>query len=1731
MSQTKSSLQKQLSYWQEHTSCLHDVIAQQAEQTPETCAIVFEGEQLTYRQLNQRANQLAHYLQKLGVGPEVRVGLCMQRSLEVIVGILGILKAGGAYIPLDPLYPQERLAFILDDAQVTTLLTQQSLLASLPKRQQTHFVCIDTMWEEVGREQVENPQSGTVATNLMYVIYTSGSTGQPKGVCCSHVGVLNLLDDFERRQALSIGDCASLWTSLSFDVSVYEIFSPLLTGGTLHIVPEHIRPEGKTFIEWLSTQHISSAYIPPFMLVDLLNALQEGQRFSLRRLLVGVEVIPASLLAEIQTYLPALHIINGYGPTETSICATLYSVTPTVTQHRNVPMGKAVQNLQLHVLDTHLQAVPPGEPGELYIGGAGLARGYLNRPDLTAERFIPHPFSQQPGARLYKTGDIVRSLPDGTLEFSGRRDAQVKIRGFRIELGEIETLLVEHEAVREAVVLAREDAPGNKRLVAYVVPQGDQKLSFDELRSYMKSRVPDYMVPTVFMLLEALPLTPSGKINRRALPGPVEADLQRAGPFVAPRTSMESLLADIWADVLGVERVSITDNFFDLGGHSLLATQVIARIRIAAQRELPLSALFKTPVLADLAALLEESQQSQQQHIFPVPRTAHTYLPLSFAQERVWFLQQLDPDNRSYNFQATLRLTGILDIPVLEQSLSEIISRHEIFRTTFEDSDGRPVQIIHPAQPVQIPLHDLQHIPVYQHELEAQRLIAEECQHPFTIAQLPLIRWVLLRLDEQEHILVHIEHHLVHDGWSFNVFLRELADLYCAFAAGEASPLPALPVQFADFALWQREWVHSEEAQQQLAYWQQKLAGSPPLLALPTDYPRPAVQTSHGAAPRIELPLALCAALRRMSRQEGSTLYMTMFAAFLTLLYRYSGQEDMCVGSSIANRRWRETEGLLGMLLNTTVLRADLSHNPTFEELLSRVRTLMLEAYEHQDFPFDKIVEALNPERNLSYNPLFQIMFGFHDSPLSTFKIPNLTVNLTEGISNGSAKFDMNIVVIPRAEQHTGSHHEQAAQEGITLVWEYNTDLFDAATIRRMVGHYQTLLEAIVVNPRLHLSDVPLLTAEEYQQLAGWNETATDYPRQQSIASLFEMQVEQTPAATAVLFKDMRVTYQELNSRANQLAHHLQRLGVGPEILVGVYMERSLDLIIALLGILKAGGAYLPLDIAYPKERIAFMLQDTQTPVLLTQQHLVERLPTHQAQFLCLDTQIQDIAQESTHNVQQHNSPENLAYVIYTSGSTGVPKGVAVTQRNVVRLVKETNYVSLDAGQVFLQFASISFDAATFEIWGSLLNGAKLVVFPPYKPSLQELGQVLRQQRITTLWLTAGLFHQMVEERLADLTTVRQLLAGGDVLSVPHVQKVLRELPECVLINGYGPTENTTFVTCYPLRADADRQLRTSVPIGYPIANTTACILDAHLQLVPVGVPGELYAGGDGVARGYLQRPELTAERFIPHPFSKSAGERLYKTGDSARYLADGAIEFLGRRDSQVKIRGFRVEPGEIEAALVQHPLIRECVVVVREDSPGDKRLVAYLVANAQSSPASNELRSFLKETLPDYMLPSAFVYLDVFPLTPQGKVDRRALPAPESNALAQGSLDEAPRTLEEEALAKIWQDVLHVEHVSIFANFFELGGHSLLATQVISRIRQTFQRELPLRSLFEKPTVAELALAIMQAPGEQKDRALDTPIHLVSRGDREQQLLAQLDILSDEEVASLLSGMIDESL
>ncbi|HEX8694770.1 MAG TPA: non-ribosomal peptide synthase/polyketide synthase, partial [Longimicrobium sp.] len=1951
---------------------LHERFAEQAARTPHAPALTFGAQTLTYAELDERSGRLARRLRGLGVGPETAVALCVERSAELVVGILAILKAGGAYVPLDPGYPADRLRYTLEDARARVLLTQAALRARLEEvAPSISVVCLDVAEPGDEAESQLDPAGGAAAQNLAYVIYTSGSTGRPKGVQVTHGHVLRLMQATEPWFGFGGDDVWTLFHSSAFDFSVWEIWGALLYGGRLVVVPFEVSRAPDEFRALLSREGVTVLNQTPSAFRQLIEADRtmgdEAGPLALKWVIFGGEALSLEALRPwIERHgddRPRL--VNMYGITETTVHVTYRPIRrEDVERGEASVIGVPIPDLRLYLLDGALRPVPLGVPGEIHVGGAGVSRGYLGRPALTAERFVPDPFGSVPGARLYRSGDLARRRGDGELEYLGRGDQQVKVRGFRIEPGEIERVLLNHPALREAVVTVREDVPGDQRLAAYLVPdseragtvgrllrlqaggrlaghpvsvmpngmpvvslnpheteflyrelfeQGgylgagvhlpadavvfdvganiglftvqvarlrpgatvyafepiapvfevlslnaelhgvrsrlfpcgiaerpgraefayyphasvlsgqhasaadergvvrsflvgtadapvdadaleellDERLRvercecelrtlsdviraegvrridllkvdvekselevlegladehwplvrqvvlevhdtdgrLDRVRSLLESRgyavaitqdsalagtplfdvrarrpeiaaeaadadpgaagderwevpaelaatarrwcrdrLPDYMVPGAFVVLDALPLTPNGKVDLRALPAPEGAAAGR--PYAPPRTAAEEVLAEIWGEVLGVERVGVDDNFFELGGHSLIATRVVSRARHALGVEVPLRAVFEAQTVRALAGRVEALRGTGEEAPPIVPAGRDGDLPLSFAQQRLWFIDRLEPGSAAYNLPVALRLRGELDAGALERALTEVARRHEVLRTTFSmGADGQAVQVVHAPAPVRLPVVDLSGLDGVERERWAERLSTEEASRPFDLARGPVMRCALLRLGAADSVVLFTLHHIASDGWSMEILQREVTALYGAYARGEDPRLPELPVQYADYAVWQRRWLEGEVLERQVAYWRDRLRGAPAVLELPLDRPRPAVADGRGASHGFALPAELSRALRELSRREGATLYMTLLAAWQALLARCGAGDDVVVGTPVAGRTRLETEGLIGFFVNTLVIRTGLEGDPTFRDLVGRVRERVLEAQAHQDVPFERLVDELDVERSMAHAPLFQVLFTFRQAAPGDGELRLGGAEIERAAADsGTVQFDLTLGMGGSGDRLAGAI-------------SYRAGLFDAATIERMAGHLVRLLERAAADPGARLSELELMDQAERGVLEGWNATERDLGADVCLHRLVEAQAARTPDAVAVVFEGEALSYRELDRRANQLAHHLRRHGVGPEVRVGICAERSPELVVALLGVLKAGGAYVPVDPGNPAERIAYILRDSAVPVLLTQARHLDRLPPLEARTLCLDAGWSEVAGEPESAPEAGVTPDHLAYVIYTSGSTGRPKGAMNAHRGVVnRLRWGQERYGLGAGDAVLQKTPVTFDVSGWEFYWPLIAGARLVLARPEghrDPAY--LSEVIGRERVTVVHFVPPMLRAFLEAGdPARCASVRRVFCSGEALPRDLVERTLEALPGAELHNLYGPTETAIEVTHHDCAPGAG-----PVPIGRPIANTRMHVLDAALRPQPRGVPGELFIAGVQVGRGYLGRPALTAAAFLPDPHSPEPGARMYRTGDRARWLSTGELQYLGRIDFQVKVRGFRIELGEIESVLLRHPSVREAVVAAREDGLGEKWLAAYVVA--EPWPGVEALRAHLSARLPEYMVPGAVVPLDALPLSPNGKVDRRALPAPERAAERRYV---APRTAAEEVLAEIWGEVLGVERVGVEDNFFGLGGHSLVATRMVSRVREAFGVEVPLRAVFEAQTVRALAGRVAALRGTPMD-------------------------------------------
>ena len=1643
--------------------CVHQFFEEQAKTRPAAAAVAFEDSQLSYRELNSRANQVAHYLLKRGVGPETPVGLYVERSLEMVVGILGILKTGAAYVPIHPEYPGEWVRFVLQDTRTPILLTQVRLLDCLPQ-DGPEILVLDTAEEILSRESDENPDSGVTGDHLAYVIYTSGSTGSPKGVEITHRALINFTLQAAGVFGLGPSDRVLQFASIGFDTSVEEIFPCLMRGATLVLRTDSMLQSATVFAEKCKDWRITVLDLPTNYWHEITAKLFSDHLtlpVSVRLVIIGGERVIPERLALWQTCVNRrVKLFNTYGPTEATVAATMYDLTDYPTANcpspGEVPIGSSILNVRTYVLDNNLMPVPIGVTGELYIGGVGLARGYLNQPVLTAEKFLRDPFSEDPESRLYKTGDLARYRPDNNLEFRGRVDRQLKIRGFRVELDGVEETLRKHPLVENAAVIVDSDSTP-QRLMAYLVPKAGAVLNAAEILNFCSAKLPEYMVPTTVIVLDSLPLTHSGKLDRRALPVPHAVPAEPARTIVPAQTATEMRIAHLWREVLGIEDVGRFDHFFELGGQSLLASQIVSRIRKELQIEIPLRLIFEAPTVAQLAERVDEVSRRRECRVDAVPILASLRggkVPISQSQSRIWYMHQLAPESAAYNMAAPIRFTGVLYKDALTRSLAEIVRRHESFRTTFGNTEGGPVQIISPTLTLDMPEVDLRTLSEDCRVKEAKRILSEAARRPFDLEKGPLIRVLLLRLADEDHVLLINMHHVISDQWSLGVIAGEVTVLYNGFCKSLSPSLSGgSDAQYADFVLWQDQWLTQERLDAQLQYWKTQLADLEPL-ALATDHPRPSVQTFRGAYQSLDLSPGLLERLKKHAAQENATLYMVFLAAFKALLCRYSGQQDIAIGSPVANRNRLEWEGVVGTFINILVVRTVLSGNPSFREVLRRVREVVLDAFSNGEVPFEMLVRELQSGRDPSRSPLIQVLFNFQSVPKGNIDLHGLSWMPFE-IDQSSSQFDLSVTVDPEISRK--------------ILIAYNTDLYDAKTINRMLQHYHRLLEAVAANPDQSVATVSILAdGERRKLLQEWNSNDIASPRG-CVHELFEAQARETPDSIAVVFEDQQITYRDLNRRADLIARQLRVMGVKPEILVGICVERSAELIVALLAILKAGGAYVPIDPAYPQERIAFMLENSGMAVLLTTENLLKNLPQAGHLTLCLDRMTEVATSEPTECFLPAQ-PENLAYVIYTSGSTGKPKGVEIEHRSLVNFLHAMKKrPGITESDVLLSVTSVSFDIAALEFFLPITVGARVVLTSRETAADgRRLVQQIEASGATMMQATPTTWRMLAEAGWKGSEQFK-VLCGGESLPLDLARNLLNG--GNAVWNLYGPTETTVWSTMCQVEANC-----SYVSIGRPIDNTRLYILDSNMEPVPVGVPGELFIGGQGVARGYLKRPDLTAEKFVGDPYYADTGARLFKTGDLARYLIDGNVECLGRIDQQLKIRGHRIEPGEIEAALREHPAVWQALVVAREDVPGEKQLVAYLVFRDVAAYDLDDVRGFLLRKLPDYMVPSAFVPLEALPVAPGGKVNRRALPPPDPKRWHAIKTFVAPRDRLEFQLVQIWQSVLNVERIGVRDNFFDLGGHSLATVKLMTEIKKHLGMDFPITVLLAAPTIEQLA-------------------------------------------------------
>ncbi len=1512
-------------------SSLQQLIEQQVEATPDSIAMVFGDQHVTYRMLNTRGNQLAHYLRRLKIGPDNRVGVLMERSGKFLHTLLGILKSGAAYIPLDPTNPPLRNATMLQDSTPSLLLTDQTGFAHLPP-DTSSIPYLDTEDLPLTSESITNPKHTGHPDHLAYVIFTSGSTGTPKGVMNTHRGIINRLSWMQETVHLDRSERVLQKTPFNFDVSVWELFGPLLGGGTVLMAKPEGHRDGRYLVELIATQQITTAHFVPSQLQDLVNIPTLPACRSLKRVICSGEPLPPSLQRDFFSVSESeLH--NLYGPTEAAIDVTAWVC------HRNetpstIPIGYPIANTRTFVLTPWFTLSPIGIPGQLLLEGPQLARGYWNRPALTAEAFIPHPFSPTPGNRLYTTGDLVRYDHKGALEFLGRIDHQIQLRGHRIELGEIESVLRKNPLVQNAIVLCRKTDTGESQLLAYIIPATRSTCSIDILRKALIEELPRYMVPTHFFLMPSFPLTNSGKIDRNQLLKHNFQEHPQEGPYTSPDTLLQKAIAEIWETVLGRATIGIHQNFFDIGGHSLLATQVMSRIGAYLQKDLPLGLIFKSPTIAHLASTLTTLTETGTFPTIsnPFPRERPPTLSPSYAQQRLWFLQKFQQEETAYHMSVTLEIHGQLEERLLRESFQKLIDRHESLRTCFPSHKGQPIQVIAPRLTAPWEKRDLRSLGQCISRTTLNELIQKEVHTPFDLTACPLFRVLLLQIKEEEHLLVITLHHIIADGWSLGVMSHDLHKIYDSLIRGTGPTLSPLPIQYADFSLWQHKWLQTKVFHKQLSFWKNHLSGVVPLV-LPTDRPRPTTLTHRGKCHEFPLDPSLLSSLHLLSQNLGVTLAITLLAGFKILLAKYTGQRDITIGSPIANRNRPEIEPLIGFFVNSLVMRTDLSGTPTLEDIIRRVHTGCLGAYDNQDLPFEKLVEQLAPPRDPGRHPFFQIMFAVQNTPFKDFDFPGLTVTpfLTDVTRT---RFDLECHVVERGP----SLH-------VRLI--HNQDLFNEEHIHRFARDYQRTLSVVSTHSQTPLSRYSLLDeAEQAQLLVQSNRTTPSFTPDGTLPDLFKAQVIRRPHSIAIVSGDHHITYERLHDHANQLAHFLRRQGIGLGERIGIWGQRGIQAIISMLGVVKAGAVYVPVDPHLPLGRIQHLFQDAEIQWVLTPELLTNGSALTGVKVISLEEEKLKITGEPTTDWQLSQTSAQLACIMFTSGSTGLPKGILTTHRNIIRVAHKPTFVSLEAPQRIFQLSPLAFDASTFEIWGGLLNGSTVVIYPKDLLDSEEIGAYLEHEQITTIWLTAGLFHQLVQDQIPRLSNVPQVLAGGDTLAPQYVHQLLQQDGHRIIINGYGPTENTVFTCCERLTKDDPPD--GTVPIGNPISHTDVYVMDQHQELVPIGLPGELLTGGAGLALGYLNQPARTAESFIPHPFSSFPGTRLYRTGDQVRWLHSGQVEFLGRHDRQMKIRGFRVELREIEAVLNQHPQVETSLVVCQDPSSDDKHLVAYIVGKSE---------------------------------------------------------------------------------------------------------------------------------------------------------------------------------------
>ncbi len=1670
----------------------------QVRATPTQTVLIFDDRKWSYDALNRAVNRLARELIHAGIKADRRVAVYMERSAEMVLALYAIIKAGAAYVPIDPTNPTDRIRFMLEDSKPALILTQKKFIQDIRQSGHKHLI-VDV--DNLPERSEDNPKLDIAPDQAAYMIYTSGSTGRPKGAILPHKAIRNRLQWMQNTYKLDATDRILQKTPYTFDVSLWEFFWPLMYGATLVMA----RPEGHKdtayLVQTIHDQKITTLHFVPPMLQVFLEAPGVGTCDSLKRVICSGEALPVDLKERFYKKLHA-DFHNLYGPTEAAVDVTAYACTQTL-QNKLLPIGKPIANTNIYVLDEQLRPVPVGVPGELFIGGIQLARGYHLRPDLTAEKFIPDPFSKIPGARMYRSGDLVRRLPGGDIDYLSRLDFQLKIRGFRIELGEIEANLTALSEIREALVTVYEPQPGNKQLTAYITPANSGTvIDADNIRAALSASLPDYMIPVHFITLESFPLTPNGKIDRKALPAP-EGPAPDTESYVAPGTALEKEIQTIWQDILAVEPIGIHRNFFQLGGHSILATRLVTRFRQAFKVEIPLSAVFDSPTIARQALLVEMEQASGQRPDLPelVPVARSGLLPVSLPQQRLWFIDQFNPGTTAYNINLALMINGKLDIELLEKSIRAVIDRHEILRTSFVNKDGAPYLHIH--SDFDFHLEYAENKDGIPEEETVRSESAAMAATVFNLEELPLLRMRVVGFNDTRFLLTGVIHHIISDGQSMQVFINEVLAFYRALSTKNEVDMAPLPFQYADYASWQRQWLSGDILEKHIRYWKEKIGPQPDVLELPTDFPRPAVQSFNGRQIDFELEESQTARLKIFTQQNGVTLFMALMTAYQILLHRYSRQTNILIGSPVTGRLLEESNNLIGFFVNTLVLKGSFEASTTVAQTLQNIRQNVLEAHAHQSLPFEQLVELLQPERDLAHPPLFQAAFILQNA--QSLAMDTAGLQFEEVVPESVvAKVDLSLYAIENADN-------------ISLRLEYNSDLFRAETIERMGRHLMRVLTGMLENPARKIAQIPLMGRREQDQLLQQlSARAADKLKMNNVVAAFRARVVENHSQTALSTNGSEISYAELDRLSDKAAGRLLETGIKTEDILGICMDRGPLTVIAMLAILKAGAAYLPLDPAYPGERLRYMAQDAGASFILTNDSTLEHAQSvfpPDIQLITMESLLQEGKTDNTLTLPEIG-PLQLAYVIYTSGSTGKPKGTLLAHRGLVNLAHEQRKAfKIDSTSRILQFASLSFDAATWEIFMALLNGAALhLIETETQADIGLLQERMVAEKISTITLPPSVLALFDTRPMPDLKTI---ITAGEKCPQPLVK---RFQPGRQMVNAYGPTE-TTVCACY-YETNASETLNP--PIGFPLGGFDLHVLDSNLQLLPVGVPGELCIGGIGLARGYLNRPDLTNEKFIAHPYGPP-GARLYRSGDLVKRRDDGAMEFLGRIDSQVKLRGFRIELGEIQNALQEIASVRDAFVMIREEAPGDQRLCAYLVSDEEID--TMHIKEQLSAQLPDYMVPAAFVFLKALPLTVNGKVDVKNLPLPETGRTNLQVEFVAPRDGQEETIAGIVKELLNIETVGIHDNFFDLGGHSLLATRFVSRLRETLNIEVPLRVLFEHPTIAGMSEAFSGSEVRQID-ADEPELVALDRGaeDDDDDLLDAMDGLSDDELNALLN-------